>query len=42
MTIRCLDIDIESSSPEVIRNFTILSPPFETIAANETHVKQLI
>lgn len=39
VTIRCLDIDIESSSPEVIRNFTILSPPFETIAANETHVK---
>jgi hypothetical protein len=24
---------------EVIRNFTILAPPFETITANETHVK---
>jgi len=39
VTIRCLDSDIESSSPEVVRNFTILSPPFEIITANETHVK---
>ncbi len=39
VTIRCLDSDIESSSPEVVRNFTILPPPFETITANETHVK---
>ena len=39
MTVRCLDSDIESSSPEVVRIFTVLSPPFETITANETHVK---
>ena len=31
--------DIESSSPEVVRAFTVLPPPFETITANETHVK---
>ncbi len=39
VTIRCLDSDIESSSPEVVRTFTVLPPPFETITANETHVK---
>ncbi len=39
VTVRCLDSDIESSSPEVVRNFTVLPPPFETITANETHVK---
>jgi hypothetical protein len=39
VTVRCLDSDIESSSPEVVRNFTVLQPPFETITANETHVK---
>ncbi len=39
VTVRCLDSDIESSSPEVVRNFTILSSPFETITANETHVR---
>lgn len=39
VTVRCLDSDIESSSPEVVRIFTVLSPPFETITANETHVK---
>lgn len=39
VTVRCLDSDIESSSPEVVRTFTILPPPFETITANETHVK---
>jgi len=39
VTVRCLDSDIESSSPEVVRTFTVLSPPFETITANETHVK---
>lgn len=39
ITIRCLDSDIESASPEVVRTFTILTTPFETITANETHVK---
>lgn len=39
VTVRCLDSDIESSSPEVVRNFTVLPPPFTTITANETHVK---
>ena len=39
VTVRCLDSDIESSSPEVVRNFIVLPPPFETITANETHVK---
>lgn len=39
ITIRCLDSDIESASPEVVRTFTVLSTPFETITANETHVK---
>ncbi len=39
ITIRCLDSDIESASPEVIRTFTVLPTPFETITANETHVK---
>jgi len=39
VTLRCLDSDIESSSPEVVRAFTVLPPPFETITANETHVK---
>lgn len=39
ITLRCLDSDIESASPEVIRTFTVLPMPFETITANETHVK---
>lgn len=39
ITIRCLDSDIESASPEVVRTFTVLPTPFETIIANETHVK---
>lgn len=39
IAIRCLDSDIESASPEVTRTFTILTTPFETITANETHVK---
>jgi hypothetical protein len=39
VTVRCLDSDIESASPEVVRIFTVLQPPFETITANETHVK---
>lgn len=39
VTVRCLDSDIGSSSPEVIRTFTVLPSPFETITANETHVK---
>ena len=39
ITIRCLDSDIESASPEVVRTFTVLPTPFETITANVTHVK---
>ncbi|MPN09941.1 hypothetical protein SDC9_157234 [bioreactor metagenome] len=39
ITIRCLDSDTESASPEVTRAFTVLPTPFETITANETHVK---
>jgi hypothetical protein len=39
ITIRCLDSDIESASPEVVRTFTVLATPFEAITANETHVK---
>lgn len=39
ITIRCLDSDIESASPEVVRTFIVLPTPFETITANETHVK---
>ncbi len=39
ITIRCLDSDIASASPEVTRAFTVLPTPFETITANETHVK---
>lgn len=39
ITIRCLDSDTESASPEVTRAFTVLPMPFETITANETHVK---
>lgn len=39
VTFRCLDSDIESASTEVVRTFTILPPPFETITANETVVK---
>jgi len=39
VTFRCIDSDIGSSSPEVIRTFTILPSPFETITANQTHVK---
>lgn len=39
VTVRCLDSDIGSSSPEVVLTFTVLPSPFETITANETHVK---
>lgn len=39
ITFRCLDSDIESASPEVVRTFTILSSPFEGITANMTHVR---
>lgn len=39
VTVRCLDSDIGSSSPEVVRTFTVLPSPFETVTANETHVK---
>lgn len=41
VTVRCIDSDIESSSPEVMRTFTVLPPLFETITANETHVKAI-
>jgi hypothetical protein len=39
VTVRRLDSDIGSSSPEVVRSFTVILPPFETITANDTHVK---
>jgi hypothetical protein len=39
VTFRCLDSDIESASPEVVRTFTIQPPPFEVITPNVTHVK---
>lgn len=39
VTVRCLDSDIESSSIEVIRTFTILPTPFEIITTNVTHVQ---
>ena len=39
ITLRCLDSDIESASPEVVRTFTVLPTPFETLTASETHVK---
>ncbi|MFT9056510.1 MAG: hypothetical protein ABF449_07780, partial [Ethanoligenens sp.] len=39
ITIRCLDSDTESASLEVTRTFTVLPTPYETITANETHVK---
>ncbi|MFT8887770.1 MAG: hypothetical protein ABF904_03035 [Ethanoligenens sp.] len=39
ITIRCLDSDTASASAEVTRAFTVLQTPFETITANETHVK---
>jgi hypothetical protein len=39
ITLRCLDSDIESASQEVVRTFTVLPTPFETITANVTHVK---
>ncbi len=39
LTMRCWICDIGSSSPEVVRTFTVLSPSFETITANETNVK---
>lgn len=39
VTIRCLDSDIESASPEAIRSFTVLPTPFDTITANVTHVQ---
>lgn len=38
-TFRCLDSDIESASPEVVRTFTILPSPFGEITANVTHVR---
>lgn len=39
VTFRCLDSDIESASTEVVRTFTILALPFESITANVTNVK---
>jgi hypothetical protein len=39
VTIRCLDSDIGSASPEVIRTFNILPLPFEDITPNVTKVK---
>jgi hypothetical protein len=39
VTIRCLDSDIESVSPEVVRTFTVLPTPFDTIIVNVTHVQ---
>lgn len=38
-TFRCIDSDIGSSSPEVIRTFTVLLSPFAEITANVTHVQ---
>jgi hypothetical protein len=38
---RSVDYEVESSSPEVTRSFTVLPPPFETIIANETKVKAM-
>lgn len=39
VTFRCLDSDLLSPSPEVIRTFHVKPSPFELITANETHVK---
>lgn len=39
VTFRCLDSDIESSSVEVVRTFTVLELPSEVITVNVTHVK---
>ncbi|MDD4510666.1 MAG: hypothetical protein PHY23_07180, partial [Oscillospiraceae bacterium] len=39
VTFRCLDSDIGSASPEVIRTFAVLPSPFEPITANVTHVQ---
>lgn len=39
VTFQCLDSDIGSSSPEVIRTFTVLPSPFAEITANVTHVQ---
>ena len=39
VTIRCLDSEFNTPSPEVIRTFTVLPLSIETITANETLVK---
>lgn len=39
VTFRCLDSDIGSASPEVVRTFTVLPSPFAEITANGTHVQ---
>jgi hypothetical protein len=39
VTFRCLDSDIESASPEIIRTFIVLSSPFEPITPNVTRVR---
>lgn len=39
VTFRSLDSDVLSKSAEVVRNITVLAPPFETITAGITPVK---
>ena len=39
VTFRSLDSDVRSQSTEIVRTFTVLASPFETITANVTHVK---
>jgi len=39
VTVRCLDSDLMSSSPEVIKTFSVQPSPFEAITANLTSVK---
>ena len=39
VTVRCLDSDLMSSSPEVIKTFNVEPSPFEIITANVTSVK---
>jgi hypothetical protein len=39
LTVRCVNTDFEAPSAEIPRSFTVLTSPFEEIAANETKVK---
>jgi len=39
VTFRSIDSDVRSQSTEVVRTFTVLASPFETIIAGVTHVK---